>query len=152
MSDLKKRVLFLCIHNSARSQMAAAFLKQIAPDRYEVESAGLEPGKLNPLAVAAMRDAGIDISKNGTQSVFELFRSGRRYQYVISVCDAASAERCPIFPGVTTRLNWSFADPSAFTGSDAERLQKTIAVRDEIRATVKKWVEEEGTKPLFRSA
>ena len=142
MTETKERVLFLCIHNSARSQMAAAFLKQIAGDRFEVESAGLEPGKLNPLAVAAMRDAGIDISRNGTQSVFELFEAGRRFEHVISVCDAASAERCPVFPGVANRMNWSFADPSAFTGTDAERLQKTIAVRDEIRAKVDAWVRE----------
>jgi arsenate reductase (thioredoxin) len=140
----KKSVLFLCIHNSARSQMAAAFLAQAAGDRFAVESAGLEPGKLNPLAVAAMRDAGIDISRNQTQSVFDLYQSGRRFDYVISVCDAASAERCPIFPGVATRLNWSFADPSAFTGTDAERLAKTIAVRDEIRERVRVWVDEQG--------
>lgn len=140
MSD-KTSVLFLCIHNSARSQMAAAYLKQLAGDRFEVESAGIEPGTLNPIAVAAMKDAGIDISKNGTQSVFDLVKAGRRFQYVISVCDAASAERCPVFPGVTTRLNWSFTDPSSFTGTDQERLRKTIAVRDEIRETVKKWVE-----------
>lgn len=151
MTDMKKKVLFLCIHNSARSQMAEAFLKQIAGDRFEVESAGLEPGKLNPLAVAAMRDAGIDISGNGTQSVFDLFKSGRRFQYVISVCDAASAERCPIFPGVTTRLNWSFRDPSAFTGSDADRLKQTIAVRDEIRAKVEEWVREESSLPLYKT-
>ena len=107
MKHQKRRVLFLCIHNSARSQMAAALLTQMGGDRFDVESAGLEPGKLNPLAVSAMRIAGIDISKNGTQSVFELFKSGRRFEYVISVCDGASAERCPIFPGVTTRLNWN---------------------------------------------
>lgn len=142
-TETKKRVLFLCIHNSARSQMAAAYLKQVAGERFEVESAGIEPGKLNPLAVAAMRDAGIDISQNATQSVFDLFKSGRRFQYVISVCDAASAERCPIFPGVTTRLNWSFADPSSFTGTDEERLRKTIAVRNEIREKVQQWVSEE---------
>jgi arsenate reductase len=146
MSDTKKRVLFLCIHNSARSQMAAAYLSQLAGDRFEVESAGLEPGKLNPLAVAAMRDAGIDISQNGTQSVFELFKNGRRFQYVISVCDAASAERCPVFPGVATRLNWSFADPSTFTGTDAEKLRRTIAVRDEIREAVARWIAAEGTQ------
>jgi arsenate reductase len=145
MSDPKKRVLFLCIHNSARSQMAATFLKQLAGDRYDVESAGLEPGKLNPLAVAAMREAGIDISRNGTQSVFELFKAGARFQYVISVCDAASAERCPVFPGVAKRLSWSFADPSSFTGTEAERLAKTIAVREEIREAVKKWIAEEAS-------
>ena len=150
MNVVKKRVLFLCIHNSARSQMAAAFLTQIGGDRFEVESAGLEPGKLNPLAVQAMQDAGIDISRNGTQSVFELFKSGTRFQYVISVCDEASAERCPIFPGVTTRMNWSFDDPSAFTGTEEERLRQTIRVRDQIRKRVRKWVEEEdSTTPLY---
>lgn len=143
MTDTKTRVLFLCIHNSARSQMAAAYLQQMGGDRFEVESAGLEPGTLNPLAVAAMRDAGIDISRNGTQSVFDLFKNGRHFDYVISVCDAASAERCPIFPGAHARLNWSFADPSAFTGSDDERLHKTIAVRDEIREKVRAWLAED---------
>ena len=142
MTDTKPRVLFLCIHNSARSQMAAAYLKQIAGDRFDVESAGLEPGKLNPLAVAAMRDDGIDISHNGTQSVFDLYKSGRLFEYVVSVCDAASAERCPVFPGVTKRMSWSFADPSAFTGTEAERLERTIGVRDEIRAKVREWVDE----------
>jgi len=151
MTEMKKRVLFLCIHNSARSQMAAAYLQQMGGDRFEVESAGLEPGTLNPLAVAAMRDVGIDISGNGTQSVFDLFKSGRRFQYVISVCDAASAERCPIFPGAHARLNWSFADPSAFTGSEAERLQKTIAVRDEIRERVRTWLAEESNQPLYKT-
>lgn len=150
MNLVKKRVLFLCIHNSARSQMAEAFLQQIAGDRFEVESAGLEPGKLNPLAVEAMRNAGIDISRNGTQSVFELFKSGKRFQYVISVCDEASAERCPIFPGVTTRMNWSFDDPSAFTGTQDERLRQTSRVRDEIRERVRRWVEEEeANMPLY---
>jgi len=147
MSDPKRRVLFLCIHNSARSQMAAAFLQRLAGDRFEVESAGLEPGRLNPLAVAAMKDAGIDISGNRTQSVFDLYQSGRRFAYVISVCDAASAERCPIFPGVASRLNWSFADPSAFTGTEQERLLRTIAVRDEIRDKVRAWIEEQGAAP-----
>jgi arsenate reductase len=151
MKNVKKRVLFLCIHNSARSQMAAAFLKQIAGDRFDVESAGFEPGKLNPLAVVAMRNAGIDISQNGTESVFDLFKSGRRFEYVISVCDGATAERCPIFPGVTTRLGWSFADPSAFTGSEDERLNQTIAVRDEIRETIRQWVAAENDAQLYRT-
>ena len=153
MTDMKKRVLFICIHNSARSQIAEAYLKQIAGGRFEVESAGLEPGKLNPLAVKAMREAGIDISRNSTQSVFDLFRSGKRFQYVISVCDDASAERCPIFPGVTTRMSWSFADPSAFTGTEQERLEQTIRVRDEIRERIRRWVEEEeAIQPLFGRA
>ena len=147
----KRRVLFLCIHNSARSQMAAAFLKQIADDRFDVESAGLEPGTLNPLVVSAMQQVGIDISGNKTQSVFELFRSGQRFQYVISVCDEASAERCPIFPGVTTRLNWSFPDPSTFTGTDDERLRQVAAVRDQIRSKVQEWVQDESSQRLFKT-
>ena len=153
MTVMTKRVLFICIHNSARSRIAEAYLKQIAGDRFEVESAGLEPGKLNPLAVKAMREAGIDISRNTTQSVFDLFKSGKRFQYVISVCDDASAERCPIFPGVTTRMSWNFADPSAFTGTERERLEQTIRVRDEIRERIRRWVEEEeANQPLFGRA
>ena len=151
MNDMTKRVLFLCIHNSARSQMAAAFLKQVAGDRFDVESAGLEPGKLNPLVVTAMKEVGIDISRNKTQSVFDLFKSGQRFQYVISVCDEASAERCPIFPGVTTRLNWSFADPSAFTGTEYERLKQVVAVRDDIRRKIEEWVKVESSQRLYRT-
>jgi arsenate reductase (thioredoxin) len=151
MDTMKRRVLFLCIHNSARSQMAAAFLKKLASDRFDVESAGLEPGKLNPLVVRAMKEIGIDISQNKTQSVFELFKSGQRFQYVISVCDEASAERCPIFPGVTTRLNWGFADPSTFTGTDQERLERVVAVRDEIRQKIESWVKDERNQRLYRT-
>ena len=151
MNNIKKRVLFLCIHNSARSQMAAAFLKQAAGDRFEVESAGLEPGKLNPLVVTAMKQIGIDISRNETQSVFDLFKSGQRFQYAISVCDEASAERCPIFPGVTTRLNWSFADPSTFTGSDSDRLKQVVAVREEIRSKVEVFLNEESSHRLYKT-
>jgi arsenate reductase len=145
----KKRVLFVCIHNSARSQMAAAYLRAIGGSRFEVESAGLEPGQLSPLAVEAMRRDGIDISRAGTQSVFELFKTGRRYEYVISVCDGASAERCPIFPGVTKRLSWSFDDPSSFTGPEEVRIAKTITVRDTIRDHVERFVREEAEIPTF---
>jgi arsenate reductase (thioredoxin) len=135
----KSRVLFLCVHNSARSQMAAAFLRDVACDRFEVESAGLEPGVLNPIVVEAMRLAGIDISNEKPKSVFDLFRAGQLFSHVITVCDQASAERCPVFPGVTKRIQWSFADPSGFQGSPEERLQKTIQVRDQIRRQVTLW-------------
>ncbi len=148
---MKKRVLFLCIHNSARSQMAAALLKQVAGERFDVESAGIEPGTLNPLVVAAMREIGIDISQSKTQSVFDLFKSGQRFQYVISVCDEASAERCPVFPGVTTRLNWNFADPSTFIGPDLERLRQVAAVRNQIREKVEEWVKEESSHRLYKT-
>jgi arsenate reductase len=145
-------VLFVCIHNSARSQMAAAYLRSLGGDRFEAESAGLEPGKLNPLAVEAMRRDGVDISKATTQSVFELFKTGRRYEYVISVCDGAAAERCPIFPGVTQRLNWSFDDPASFTGPEEARLARTIEVRDAIRKEVDRFVRTEADSPTFGRA
>jgi len=111
---MKTKVLFVCVHNSARSQMAEAFLNRICPEEFEAHSAGLQPGKLNPVVVEAMREVGIDISGNQTKAVFDLFKSGQLFSHVITVCDETSAERCPIFPGVTTRLHWSFADPASF--------------------------------------
>jgi arsenate reductase len=98
MRARKKRVLFVCIQNSARSQMAEAIMNQMCSDEYEAHSAGLEPGSLNPLAVEVMREAGTDISTHGTQSVFDVFKSGTMFAYVVTVCDQVSAERCPIFP------------------------------------------------------
>jgi arsenate reductase len=139
---MKQRVLFICIHNSARSQMAEAFLNQACGAEFEAHSAGLEPGKLNPLVVEAMREIGIDISRNPTKSVFDILKSGTMFAYVISVCDEASAERCPIFPGVTKRLHWGFPDPSGFAGSSEEKLVRTRAVRDAIKARIEAWCAE----------
>ena len=135
-------VLFLCVHNSARSQMAEAYLKKFAGEVFQAESAGLEPGKLNPYVVRVLQEDGIDISSNKTQSVFELYKAGRLYRYVITVCSKEAAERCPIFPGRTERLYWPFPDPSAFTGSDEEIMTQVRAVRDEIEAKVRAFVEE----------
>jgi arsenate reductase len=139
---MKKKVLFICIQNSARSQMAEAFLNLICPDYFEAHSAGLEPGALNPLAVQAMKEIGIDISQKKTQSVFDVFKSGQFFPYVITVCDESSAERCPIFPGVTKRLHWSFPDPAALTGSHQERLDGVRKIRDQIRARIEVWCDE----------
>jgi arsenate reductase len=136
---MKQKVLFICVHNSARSQMAEAFLNEICGDYFEAHSAGLEPGTLNPLAVEAMREIGIDISHKQTQSAFDVFKSGEFFAYVITVCDETSAERCPIFPGVTTRLHWSFPDPSAVTGTRDDRLVGTRRIRDQIRARIEMW-------------
>jgi len=133
---MKKKVLFICVQNSARSQMAEAFLNLICPDYFEAHSAGLEPGVLNPLAVEAMRELGVDISGKKTQSVFDVFKRGQFFPYVITVCDETSAERCPTFPGVTQRLHWSFPDPAALSGTHAERLEGTREIRDQIRAVV----------------
>ena len=142
MPKRKDKVLFVCIHNSARSQMAEAFLKQMAGNRFEVESAGLEPGRLNPLAVEVMKEIGIDISGNRTKSASDFFKEGKLYTYVITVCDETSAEQCPFFPGITTRLHWSFADPSGFTGTQEEKLEKTRQVREAIREKIESWLKE----------
>ncbi|HXR06500.1 MAG TPA: arsenate reductase ArsC [Candidatus Acidoferrum sp.] len=143
---MKKQVLFICIHNSARSQMAEAFLNHLCGGGFEAHSAGLEPGKLNPLVVEAMAEAGLDISGNKTKSVFDTLKSGKTFACVITVCDEAAAERCPVFPGAAQRLHWSFPDPSGFRGTHAEVLQKTREVRDAIKEKIETWCAEVGGK------
>ena len=122
--------------------MAEAWLNYTCGDFFAAQSAGLEPGTLNPLVIEAMREVGIDISGKKTQAVFDVFKSGQLFAYVITVCDESSAEKCPIFPGPTKRLHWSFADPSALTGSREEKLPKVREIRDEIRQKVEEWCEE----------
>jgi arsenate reductase (thioredoxin) len=139
----KKRVLFVCVHNSARSQIAEAVLESLAGDRFEAMSAGLEPGVINPLVVKVMKEIGVDISHNLTKSVFDLFKKGELFSYVITVCDAASAETCPLFPGLLAKqVHWSFDDPAAFTGAYEEKLARTRALRDEIKAKIERWLRE----------
>ncbi len=138
----KIKVLFLCIHNSARSQMAEAYLKKFGGETFHVESAGLEAGKLNPIAVEVMNEDGIDISANGTHDVFDFYKEGRIYNYVITVCDEASADRCPIFPGVNKKIAWSFPDPSSFAGTHDEKLMMTREVRDKIKSAVQQFISE----------
>jgi arsenate reductase len=135
----KSNVLFICIHNSARSQMAEAWVNQICGDFFAAESAGLEPGTLNPLVVEAMQEVGIDISNNETRGVFDTLKAGKLFSYVITVCDEASAEKCPIFPGAAKRLHWGFADPSALVGSREQKLVAVRRIRDEIRDQVQAW-------------
>jgi arsenate reductase len=136
----KVKILFVCVHNSARSQMAEAFLNKLAGDKFAAESAGLEPGKLNPMVVEVMKEIDIDISNNQTKDVFDFFKQGKLFDFVISVCDDANAERCPTFPGFTKRLGWSFEDPSSFTGTHDEKLAKTRLVRDSIKAEVENFI------------
>ena len=138
----KQKILFICVHNSARSQMAEAWLNHVCPYEFEAHSAGLEPGTINPLAVKVMREVGMDISGKKTRAVFDVFKSGELFAYAITVCDESEAAGCPIFAGVTTRLHWSFPDPSAFTGSYEERLERTREIRDQIRARINSFCEE----------
>lgn len=130
---MKKRILFICTHNSARSQMAEAFLKTLFPERFEVYSAGTQPGKLNPFVVKAMVEVGMDISGNHTKSVDEF--KGDKFDLVVTVCDQAK-ETCPYFPGALDYLHRNFEDPSTFTGSEEEIIEKVRQVRDNI----KNWV------------
>ena len=114
----------------------------ICPEFFEAQSAGLEPGTLNPLVVEAMQESGFDLSQNRTKSVFDIFRSGNLFSHVITVCDEASAERCPIFPGFTNRLHWSFPDPSVLTGTHAEKLERVREIRDLIERKIQNWCAE----------
>jgi arsenate reductase len=127
---MKKRVLFLCTHNSARSQMAEGLLRHLAGDRFDVFSAGTERTRVHPLAIEAMREVRVDISDQRSKTLDEL--SGQHFDYVITVCDRAN-ESCPIFPGDTERIHWSFDDPSAATGSDEQRLRAFRNVREGIQ-------------------
>ena len=136
----KQKVLFVCIHNSARSQMAEELLRKMAGDQFEVASAGIEPGTLNPVVVEALKEEGIDIAGKKTQAVVDLIKQGRLYNYVITVCDETSAERCPVFPGPAKRLHWGFPDPSRFEGTPEERLAQTRVIRQAIRQKIEAWL------------
>jgi arsenate reductase (thioredoxin) len=136
LSD-KKRVLILCTGNSARSQMAEGLLRQDGADKFEVFSAGVEPSHVRPQAIEAMREIGIDISGHRSKSVEEF--TGQEFDYVITVCDNAN-ERCPVFPGKTERIHWSFDDPAAAAGDEAARLAVFRRVRDEIRGRLRDFI------------
>jgi arsenate reductase len=135
----RPRALVLCTHNSARSQMAEGLLRHLAPERFEVESAGTEATRVHPLAIEAMREIGIDIGGHRSKTLDGFV--GQPWDYVITVCDHAN-ERCPLFPGPTQRLHWSFEDPSAATGTEAERLAIFRRVRDAIAARLRQWLAE----------
>lgn len=135
-----QRVLFVCVHNSARSQMAEAYLRKNGENRFVVESAGLEPGKINPLVVEVMQEEGIDLSGRRPNSVYEFYKEGRSYDFVITVCSKDAAERCPIFPGGGRHLHWPFDDPSKAVGSYEEKLAEVRRIRDEIRQKVQSFL------------
>lgn len=136
----KIRVLFVCIHNSARSQIAEAFMNKYHEDKFLAESAGYEPSTLNPLVVQSLQEVGIDISGKQTNKVFDYFKEGRFYSYVITVCDESNAEKCPIFPGVVNTIHWSFPDPSQFIGTNEKKLEQIAKVRDDIKKEIDDWV------------
>ena len=120
--------------------MAEAFLNELGEYRFEAESAGLEPGKLNPVVIEAMQEVGLDISGNTCDAIEDFLPRANEFAYVVTVCDETSAERCPIFPGNIKRLHWGFPDPSSLEGSTEERLARTREIRDLIRARVEQWL------------
>jgi len=134
---MKKKVLFICTHNSARSQMAEAFLNKLYGDKYEAYSAGIEPREINPYVVKAMAEIGIDISKQRSKSINEFW--DQNFDYVVTVCDNAK-ENCPFFPGEKI-MHKSFEDPAEFGGSEEEIMKKVRQVRDEIKEWIRKTFE-----------
>ncbi len=135
------RVLFLCTGNSARSQMAEAFLRKYGGDKFEAFSAGLEPKEINPLTIQVMQEIGIDIAGQTSKGI-EVYLGKTFFHYLITVCDDAE-KNCPTFwPGVNHRLHWSFEDPAAFEGTDKEKLAKFREIRDQIEQRIKDWLTE----------
>jgi arsenate reductase len=136
-----RKILFICEHNSARSQMAEAYLNFFADGRLFAESAGLEPGALNSYVVEILKEEGIDISTKKTQGVFELFKQQKQYDAIIAVCSPAVSAQCPIFPGRAKRFNWPFDDPSKLAGSHEEILAQTRSIRDQIKKQVLSFIQ-----------
>ena len=125
-----KRVLFLCTGNSARSQMAEGLLRHLAPDKFEVFSAGVNPTYLNPLSVKAMEEVGIDISNQRSKSIDEFL--GQSFDYVITLCDSAK-QSCPIFPGEYKKIHWDLEDPAQAKGTEEEKINMFRKIRDQIK-------------------
>jgi arsenate reductase (thioredoxin) len=138
----KQKVLFLCTGNSARSQMAEAFVRKYAGDIFEAHSAGLEPRGVNPLTLRVMEEVGIDISNQRSKGI-ETYLGKTLFQYLITVCDDAE-KNCPtVWPGVNTRMHWSIEDPAKFEGTEEQKLAKFREVRDLMEKRIKEWVAEQ---------
>lgn len=137
----KTKVLFVDLHNSACSQMAEAFLHQSFENEFHAESAGLEPDKLNPIVVEVMKEVNIDISNNRTKNISDFLKESPSSIFIITLCDKANNEHCPIFSGIARQINWSFKDPSSFTGTHEEILAETRLVRDKIKSRVENFTE-----------
>jgi arsenate reductase (thioredoxin) len=144
------RVLFLCTGNSARSQMAEAFLNKYGSDKFEAHSAGLEPAGLNPLTVKVMGEVGIDVSGQRSKGI-DTYLGKTHFQYLVTVCDDAD-KNCPtVWPGVNERMHWSFQDPAKFEGTEEEKLTKFREVRDIIEKKIKSWLQEKNV-PVQQNA
>lgn len=134
------RILFICVHNSGRSQMAEAYMNELSEGRYKAESAGFEPTALLPQVVEVMREDGIDISDRKADSVFDFYREGRLYSAVVTVCDDQDESQCPVFPGVTYREHWPFPDPERIEGEGERARQELRDIRDAIKDRIKDFI------------
>lgn len=135
------KVLFVCVHNSARSQIAEELLRLKMGESVYADSAGLEPGELNPIVIDILKAIGIDISEKQTKSVIDLFKQSARFNYVITVCDEANGESCPIFPGALQHIHWNIPDPSAFKGTYDEKYAMTVSVMAMIETKIDEFLE-----------
>ena len=137
---MKKKILVLCTGNSCRSQIAEGYLRHLAGDTFDVFSAGLEPSVVNPKAIQVMQEDGVDISSHTSKDAEQFV--GQQFDFTITVCDNAK-ERCPFFPGQAERIHWSFKDPADAVGSEEEVLDEFRNVRDQIKATLKQFIDEQ---------
>jgi arsenate reductase len=141
---MKKSILFICVHNSGRSQMAETFLQSFGGDSVHVESAGYEPTTVNPMVVQVMKEEGFDLTNKVTKSAFEMYKKGKIFNYVITVCDENLDHNCPVYPGMTHRLHIPFPDPEKLTGTDEEKIAELRLIRDAIKEKMKEfheWIE-----------
>jgi arsenate reductase len=133
---MKERVLFICVHNSARSQMAEEYLRRFAGDRFDVESAGYNPTQINPLVVEVMKEEGIDLSDKKTQNVYELIKTNHIFGYIITVCRRGAEDECPVYPGLAQRLHWELENPEDYVGTQEQKLERLRNLRDSIKKLV----------------
>lgn len=138
----KIKVLFICIHNSARSQMAEEFLRLLSGEKFEVESAGFEATEINPLVIQAMQEEGIDLTGKKTQSVFNLYNEKKFFGYVVTVCNKAKESDCPIFPGNPVKIHWDLENPEDFIGTEEEKIEMVRELRDRIKQMVQQFIHE----------
>lgn len=135
------KVLFICVHNSARSQMAEEFLRKYGADDFEAESAGFKPTGILPEVIEVMKEEGVDLTGKKTKSAFELYKAGNMYNFVITVCDDSVDDMCPIYPGMVYRLSLPFPDPAKVGGNSEEKINKIREIRDDIRKVVLDFIE-----------
>lgn len=137
---IKEKILFVCVHNSARSQIAEEMMNKLGFEFFEAESAGLEPGTINPLVVKVLAEDGIDISNKQTKNIKDTWKKGTLYSYIITVCSRETEKKCPVFPGETKHINWAYPDPEKFEGTEEEKLQMCRDLKSVITEQLRQFI------------